>query len=144
MPKFLKRILYVMVAVALFGAALGFIVSQVPPLPAMARAFFTAIENKQYDTVYFLMSTEYKKKNDYPTFIANLKETKLSTAKKWNLVESTEDAKNKKGMVRGFVNLTIDDKETRVPIELHIVFEQTSLVASGWKVNGIVTDIKGE
>ena len=137
MSKFLKKLMYVIVALALFGALISFVISQVPPLPMLVNGFFTSIEKESYDTAYFVMSSEFKKTHTVDDFKEILEESDLITAKEWESQSHSINKEESKGLITGFVTITEDAKSRRVPIEIQFVLEDNSLVDRGWRITTI-------
>lgn len=142
MPRFLKKLLYVLVAFAILGAGIAFISSQMPVLPMAAKGFFHSIENKSYETAYFMMATDFKKTATVDQFQSQLEQSGLSTARNWQAGANEMSHKTQKGYIKGFVTIEKDGKKQRIPIELRFIYEKHSLLDQGWRI--ITIDTSGE
>ncbi|MGE4349365.1 MAG: hypothetical protein AB7D28_06345 [Candidatus Berkiella sp.] len=139
MPRFFKKLLYVLVAFAILGAGVAFISSQMPVLPMAAKGFFHSIEKKSYETAYFMMATEFKKTATVEQFQNELERSGLSTARNWQAGANELSHETKKGYIRGFVTVEKDGKKQRIPIELRFIYEKHSLLDQGWRIITIDT-----
>lgn len=120
------------------GLVISFLFSQTPVMKGLANGFFKAIEYQKYDTAYFFMSSEFKKQNKLNDFKLMLQETRLYTAKQWRAVEHEDNKRKKEGWIRGFVTITVDEKDKRIPIEIYGKLEDKDFLSTSWKIASIV------
>lgn len=122
---------------AVIGLVLSLFLSQTEPLPGLARGFFTSIKHKQYETAYFLMSKEYKSKSNVNNFRQEIMSTDLQHAKEWKTLEHKTDNKSKTGWITGFVTVTVDNKNKRIPVEIEAKIEEGGFLETSWKITNI-------
>lgn len=137
MSNILKKLLYVMIGLAILGVLISFGISQISPIKMLPKSFFISIEKANYDTAYFLMSTEFKKRNTIEDFKLILQETYLDTAKEWDIQPQSIKENKNNAHIKGFVTINEDGKNSRIPIEMQFVMEKNSYLDQGWKISGI-------
>jgi hypothetical protein len=134
-PNILKKIAYFFIGCILAGFVLAAIISSFPVFQYMAKGFLIAVSNNQYQQAYSMLSKDFQRRNDMPTFKTNVEQSGLDQYKQVIWITEEGDTSQPTAKIRGVV---FTKTNTKIAVEIQFVKEVgKDWMDKGWRIDNI-------
>ncbi|MBS0288453.1 MAG: hypothetical protein JSS07_00275 [Proteobacteria bacterium] len=135
MKKLLKGFLYFVVACAIIGVIIGYMIGTFPAFTFVARTFLVAVSNNQYAQAYSLLSPDFQARNNLSVLENNVRLSGLDQYKSAQWGKENILPNKKSGNVIAKV-LTNQNKTIIVEFQF-INIEGKEPKDRGWRIDNI-------